>query len=43
MQERYVSLDPQFAESENAKLRKEIFNQRLYEARGGDPNEMLKS
>lgn len=43
MQERYVSLDPQQADVENAKVRLEVFNQRVYEAEGGDPSRYLSA
>jgi len=43
MQERYVSLDPQQADVENAKVRLEVFNQRVFEAEGGHPSRYLST
>jgi hypothetical protein len=43
MQERYVSLDPHHADVENAKVRSEVFDQRLFEAEGGQPTRYLST
>lgn len=41
MQERYVSLDPANAGSENRRLRREIFAKRLDESKGGEQGKAL--
>ena len=43
MQERYVSLDPSNAETENARMRREIYQQRLFESEGGHTQRCLST
>jgi hypothetical protein len=43
MQERYVSLDPSNAETENTRMRREIFQQRLFESEGGHTQRFLST